>query len=150
MRAGRPRGKPRGCTRSACGSAPRTLLPTLGHDSDRLLRAPRERREHGLTASPADVAPAALAPAVGVAPAGEWRWSVRFAGGNGDTEETAGARTAVEGTTQGFEDGAGERRRIGPVPTTVDPDAPFTLIDAWPSFERTPDDNVWRGGGGAE
>ena len=35
--------------------------------------------------------------------------------------------------------------RIGPVPTTVDPAAPFTLLDAWPSFERTPADNVWRG-----
>ena len=57
-----------------------------------------------------------------------------------------------------------------PVPTTVEPDAPFTLLDAWPSFERsrrwsrrrasrpftlldawpsferTPADNVWRGG----
>ena len=48
--------------------------------------------------------------------------------------------------TQRFDDGS-DSRRIGPVPTTVDPDAPFTLIDAWPSFERTPTDNVWRGGG---
>ena len=48
--------------------------------------------------------------------------------------------------TQRFDD-SGDRRRIGPVPTTVDPEAPFTLIDAWPSFERTPSDNVWRGGG---
>ena len=48
--------------------------------------------------------------------------------------------------TQRFEDDRGDRRRIGPVPTTVEPDAPFTLIDAWPSFERTPADNVWRGG----
>ena len=48
--------------------------------------------------------------------------------------------------TQRFDDDR-DRRRIGPVPTTVDPEAPFTLIDAWPSFERTPTDNVWRGGG---
>ena len=49
--------------------------------------------------------------------------------------------------TQRFDDGSGARRRIGPVPATVSPAAPFTLIDAWPSFERTPVDNVWRGGG---
>ncbi|MCY3847002.1 MAG: ABC transporter permease [Acidobacteria bacterium] len=49
--------------------------------------------------------------------------------------------------TQRFDDGSGDRRRLGPVPATVEPDAPFTLIDAWPSFERTPSDNVWRGGG---
>ena len=49
--------------------------------------------------------------------------------------------------TQRFDDASGGRRRIGPVPTTVDPGAPFTLIDAWPSFERSPSDNVWRGGG---
>ncbi len=48
--------------------------------------------------------------------------------------------------TQRFDDD-GARRRIGPVPTTVEPAAPFTLIDAWPSFERTPTDNVWRGSG---
>jgi DNA-binding transcriptional MerR regulator len=48
--------------------------------------------------------------------------------------------------TQRFDDDSA-RQRIGPVPTTVHPEAPFTLIDAWPSFERTPTDNVWRGGG---
>lgn len=47
--------------------------------------------------------------------------------------------------TQRFDGDRRERRQVGPVPTTVDPDAPFTLIDAWPSFERTPTDNVWRG-----
>ncbi len=46
--------------------------------------------------------------------------------------------------SQRFDD-SGDRRLIGPVPTTVEPDAPFTLMDAWPSFERTPTDNVWRG-----
>ena len=47
--------------------------------------------------------------------------------------------------TQRFEGDRDDRRRIGPVPMTVEPGAPFTLIDAWPSFERTPADNVWRG-----
>ncbi|MDE2711983.1 MAG: ABC transporter permease [Acidobacteriota bacterium] len=36
--------------------------------------------------------------------------------------------------------------RIGPLPATIEPaDAGFTLLDAWPGFERTPADNVWRG-----
>ena len=48
--------------------------------------------------------------------------------------------------TQRFDDGSGARRRIDPAPATVSPGAPFTLIDARPSFERTPVDNVWRGG----
>ena len=77
------------------------LLPTLGHDSDRLVRAPRERRDHGLAASPADVVPAALAPVAGVAPAGDWRWSVSLAGAAGDTNGAAGGQTAAEGSTQG-------------------------------------------------
>ncbi len=46
---------------------------------------------------------------------------------------------------QRFDDDSGSRRRIGPVPTTVAPGAPFTLTDAWPSFERTPIDNLWQG-----
>jgi len=61
-----------------------------------------------------------------------------------------GGWVAVDETihvTQRFDDDRGERRRIGPVPTTVGPEAPFTLIDAWPSFERSPADNVWRAGG---
>lgn len=52
--------------------------------------------------------------------------------------------------TQRYEDGSDERHRIGPVPTAADPQAPFTIIDAWPSFERSPSDNVWRGEGGGE
>ncbi|MCY3968343.1 MAG: ABC transporter permease [Acidobacteria bacterium] len=52
--------------------------------------------------------------------------------------------------TQRYEDGSDERHRIGPVPATTEPDAPFTIIDAWPSFERSPSDNVWRGEGGGE
>lgn len=60
----------------------------------------------------------------------------------GRRDGLAAVPTAV---TQRFDDGSGTRRRIGPVPTTVSPAAPFTLIDAWPSFERNPVDNVWRG-----
>ncbi|MYJ24686.1 MAG: hypothetical protein F4080_03875 [Holophagales bacterium] len=52
--------------------------------------------------------------------------------------------------TQRYEDGSDERHRIGPVPATAEPEAPFTIIDAWPSFERSPTDNVWRGEGGGE
>ena len=66
-----------------------------------------------------------------------WRWQ------DGGWEPVAGAIHV----TQRFDDDSGGRRRLGPVPTSVDPGAPFTLIDAWPSFERTPTDNVWRGGG---
>ena len=77
------------------------LLPTLGHDADRVLRAPPERRDHGLAAAAAAAAPAALAPASGVAPAGDWRWTVSFAGGHGNGSENAGSATATEGRTQG-------------------------------------------------
>ena len=66
-----------------------------------------------------------------------WRWQ------DGGWEPVA----AAIHVTQRFDDDSGERRRLGPVPTSVEPDAPFTLIDAWPSFERTPTDNVWRGEG---
>lgn len=52
--------------------------------------------------------------------------------------------------TQRYEDGSDERHRIGPVPAAADPQTPFTIIDAWPSFERSPSDNVWRGEGGGE
>ncbi len=52
--------------------------------------------------------------------------------------------------TQRYEDGSNERRRIGPVPATATPEAPFTAIDAWPSFERTPIDNIWQNEGGGE
>ena len=35
--------------------------------------------------------------------------------------------------------------RIGPLPLEIEPaDEGFTLLDAWPGFERTPTDNVWR------
>ncbi len=71
------------------------LLPTLGHDPDRLLRAPRERDAHGLAAEPAAAAAGALAPALGVAPAGDWRWTVTFAGAEGpDDAPSGGARAS--------------------------------------------------------
>ena len=77
------------------------LLPTLGHDSDRLVRAPRERRAHGLDPAPGDAAAGALAPAAGVAPAGEWRWSVTFAGGGSASDRPNGAAAAATGRTDG-------------------------------------------------
>ena len=75
------------------------LLPTLGHDPDRLLRAPSERDAHGLAAEPAGASAGALAPALGVAPAGDWRWTVTFAGAEGDADgpdevSSGGARTS--------------------------------------------------------
>jgi len=77
------------------------LLPTLGHDPDRLLRAPRERVAHGLAPGPGDVAAGALAPAAGVAPAGAWRWRVTFTGGDAGRQRLDGARIAATGRTDG-------------------------------------------------
>ena len=86
------------------------LLPVLGHDPDRLVRAPRERRAHDLDPVPGDVAAGALAPAAGVAPAGDWRWSVTFGGADRDPDRPGGtgsarparpARFATTGRTAG-------------------------------------------------
>ena len=46
------------------------LLPALGHDPDRLVRAPDQRAAHHLDPVPEDVAAGALTPAAGAAPAG--------------------------------------------------------------------------------
>ena len=70
------------------------LLPALGHDPDRLVRAPRERRAHGLDPAPVDIAGGALAPAAGVAPAGDWRWSVTFTGADRGPDRTGGTGSA--------------------------------------------------------
>ena len=93
------------------------LLPTLGHDADRVLRAPDERRDHGLRAGAADAAAAAMAPAAGVAPAGDWRWTVRFAGGDDDPDRPAGVETATSGSTRGPLDFAAAWWPGGPVET---------------------------------
>ncbi|MYN67549.1 MAG: ABC transporter permease [Acidobacteria bacterium] len=77
------------------------LLPTLGHDPDRLVRAPRERAAHGLAPVPGDAAAGALAPAAGVAPAGDWRWRVTFASADPGAERPGGARIAATGRTDG-------------------------------------------------
>ena len=77
------------------------LLPVLGHDPDRLVRAPDQRRFHGLDPVPGDVAAGALAPAAGVAPAGDWRWSVTFAGTGRDAGGAASAAVATTGRTAG-------------------------------------------------
>ena len=93
------------------------LLPTLGHDPDRLVRAPRERRTHGLDPVPGNVAAGALAPAAGVAPAGDWRWTVTFAGADRDAERPAGARIATTGRTGGPFDFAAAWWPAAPVET---------------------------------
>ena len=77
------------------------LLPALGHDPDRLVRAPRERRAHGLDRVPGDVGAGALAPAAGVAPVGDWRWSVTFAGAGPDPDRPGGTAAATAGRTDG-------------------------------------------------
>ena len=77
------------------------LLPALGHDPDRLVRAPRERRAYGLAPVPGDAAAGALAPAAGVAPAGAWRWSVTFTGAGRDSERPGGTTAATTGRTDG-------------------------------------------------
>ena len=77
------------------------LLPALGHDPDRLVRAPSERRPHGLEPVPGDVAAGALAPAAGVAPAGDWRWSVTIAAAGPDADRPGGTAVATTGRTDG-------------------------------------------------
>ena len=77
------------------------VLPSLGHDPDRLVRAPAERRAHGLEPVPGEAPAGALAAAAGVAPAGDWRWSLTFAAESGGGRGPAGARTATSGRTAG-------------------------------------------------
>lgn len=69
------------------------LLPKLGHDFERALRAPDVRRRAGLPAQPAALDPHSLAPALAVAPAGAWRWSLTFS--------EAGVGTPASGSTGG-------------------------------------------------
>ncbi len=61
------------------------VLPTLGHDPDRLLRSIGDRARLGL---PAELPPLPVAAALrsleGVAPAGAWSWSVAIAESTGD------------------------------------------------------------------
>ncbi|MCY4121964.1 MAG: ABC transporter permease [Acidobacteria bacterium] len=76
------------------------VLPSLGHDPDRLLRAPQDRRLHGLGPVPGDVAAGAVAPAAGVAPAGDWRWAVTLAA-ESEGADRLGTRTAASGRTGG-------------------------------------------------
>ncbi|WP_437966318.1 hypothetical protein WMF04_43070 [Sorangium sp. So ce260] len=72
------------------------LVPRLGHDGERALRSPSTRRELGLKERPGSIDGKALVPALAVAPAGRWRWSVSF------SEE--GTSTPAEGsTTQGLD-----------------------------------------------
>jgi hypothetical protein len=50
---------------------------------------------------PGDVAAGALAPAAGVAPAGDWRWRVTFASADPGAERPDGARIATTGRIDG-------------------------------------------------
>jgi len=72
------------------------LLPTLGHDPDRLVRSIGDRERLGL---PAELPPlptsGALRSLEGVAPLGSWTWSVAIDDGAGDFIETDAGR--VEG-----------------------------------------------------
>jgi hypothetical protein len=45
---------------------------------------------------------------------------------------------------QRFED---DSTRVQRIPASVGGETPFVIFDAWPSFERSPQDNVWRGSG---
>jgi hypothetical protein len=67
------------------------LIPRLGHDGERALRSPATRRNLGLTKQPEPIDTKALVPALAVAPAGQWHWSVSF------SEE--GTSTRAEGNT---------------------------------------------------
>ncbi|WP_437711625.1 ABC transporter permease [Sorangium sp. So ce448] len=72
------------------------LVPRLGYDGERALRSPSTRRALGLAERPGALDRNALVPALAVAPAGLWRWSVSFS--------DQGVSTPVEGsTTQGLD-----------------------------------------------
>ncbi|MET0341379.1 MAG: ABC transporter permease [Polyangiales bacterium] len=69
------------------------LLPRLGFDFARMLRAPGDRRAHGLAADRTRFVAGAAVPALAVAPAGAWRWSVHYAHVGADST-TEGRRDA--------------------------------------------------------
>ncbi len=54
------------------------VLPTLGLDPDRRLKAPLDRRTHGLDEQSTELETTALAATGGVAPEGDWQWQVEF------------------------------------------------------------------------
>ncbi|MEM0910769.1 MAG: hypothetical protein AAGJ37_07315 [Pseudomonadota bacterium] len=54
------------------------ILPTFGLDPERPLKVAADRAAFGLPPRPEVKVSRALAPISGVAPVGEWRWSVRF------------------------------------------------------------------------
>jgi hypothetical protein len=69
------------------------LLPRLGLDPERVLRASAMRRSLGLAVTARTHDAMSLAPAEGVAPAGRWHWRVMVDG--------AGAQSSTAGTTDG-------------------------------------------------
>ncbi|WP_394843143.1 hypothetical protein LZC95_39590 [Pendulispora brunnea] len=66
------------------------LLPRLGIDGERPLRSPSMRRNLGLAEKPPPIDAKALAPMSGVAPAGDWHWSVSFSNATGSSSTTQG------------------------------------------------------------
>ncbi|WP_394832592.1 hypothetical protein LVJ94_39420 [Pendulispora rubella] len=72
------------------------LLPRLGIDGERALRSPSMRRNLGLPEQPSPIDAKALVPMAGVAPAGDWHWSVSFS-----EQDAADVKGANSTTTQG-------------------------------------------------
>ena len=69
------------------------ILPRLGHDPDRLLRAPADRIANGLPKRlPVMPAAKSLTPMLAVAPVGNWRWQIQVTDGHliGDKGQLTG------------------------------------------------------------
>jgi hypothetical protein len=94
------------------------LVPRLGLDADRRLRAPVLRGSHALPERPPSKDAAAWASAIGVAPAGQWRWSIRV------TEP--GEHTGLEGEAKGPLDFAAAW-----LPAGTHPGDPFHGLLVW-------------------
>jgi hypothetical protein len=92
------------------------LLPQLGYDRERALRAPDVRRRWGLPERPAALDPGSLAPALAVAPAGSWRWSVDFSKAGTGTPRTGSTEGPLDfAVGWGPERGTWQERRAGAV-----------------------------------
>ncbi|MEM9622542.1 MAG: hypothetical protein AAF993_12885 [Pseudomonadota bacterium] len=83
------------------------ILPRLGHDPRRIVRSLGDRANHGLSDNPPPMpALATLTPLQGVAPAGEWHWTIQ-----GPDGQSIGA----EGETNGLLDFAYVWMPDGPI-----------------------------------
>ncbi|MEM7015980.1 MAG: ABC transporter permease [Pseudomonadota bacterium] len=70
------------------------ILPTLGHDPQRLIRSPLERQQYQLPEQPKMPDKKALVAVSNVAPQGDWHWSVTFADHTGAHTATTGQHNA--------------------------------------------------------